>query len=280
MWLSTSVVDQDGIWVARSRTDFTQSMSLRHLGRDDAMSLQMLNWNVEWAEPKWKAVEIERRIGQYPADIICLTETDTRHVALPRGGHSICAQSDWGQPCPMDHEGRRKVLLWSQRPWCDVDEVGDPSLPPGRFISGTTQTDIGKVTVIGVCIPYSRSRVGPRWNRKMWQDHEEFLVGLARMVKRAPRERVVVVGDFNQRFGQRSSTPLRLREALWSAFSPHLLIATAGLGFQGYRTIDHIALSRDFTAESLGVISNVHENGLLSDHFGVVADLAARDRSG
>ena len=54
------------------------------------------------------------------------------------------------------------------------------------------------------------------------------------------------------------------------------MIATAGLGFQGRRTIDHIALSQDLAAESLGVISNVHQYGDLSDHFGVVADLSVR----
>ena len=130
--------------------------------------------------------------------------------------------------------------------------------------------------MIGVCIPYSGSRVGPPWNRKMWQDHQEYLAGLAGLLKRAPRTRLVVVGDFNQRIGQRSATPLRLRAALQSTLGPNLLIATAGLGFQGRRTIDHIALSQDLAADSLGVISNVHQDGNLSDHFGVVADLSVR----
>ena len=197
-------------------------------------------------------------------------------MKLPEDGHSICAQSNWGQPCKKGQEGRRKVLLWSRAPWQPVDDVGHASLPPGRFVSGVTQTSVGEVTVIGVCIPYSGSRVGPPWNRRMWQDHEEYLAGLAGLLKRAPRTRLVVVGDFNQRIGQRSATPLRLRAALQSTLGPNLLIATAGLGFQGRRTIDHIALSQDLAAESLGVISNVHQDGNLSDHFGVVADLSVR----
>ena len=238
------------------------------------MSLKLLNWNVEWAAPKWKAAELQHRIDQHVAYIICLTETDTERLALPQGGHSICAQGDWGQPLRKGQEGRRKVLLWSREPWDSVDDVGHPSLPPGRFVSGVTQTDIGNVMVIGVCIPYSRSRVGPRWNRKMWQDHEEYLDGLAGLLKQVPRTRLIVVGDFNQRIGQRSSTPLRLRAALQSALGPNLSIITAGLGFQGKRTIDHIALSGDLAAESLGVISNVHQDGDLSDHFGIVADLS------
>ena len=38
-------------------------------------------------------------------------------------------------------------------------------------------------------------------------------------------------------------------------------------------TIDHIALSQDLAADSLGVISNLHQDGDLSDHFALVAGL-------
>lgn len=240
------------------------------------MPLKLLNWNVEWAAPKWKAAELQRRIDQHDADIICLTETDTERLVLPPDGHTICAQGDWGQPYRKRQKGRRKVLLWSREPWDAADDVGHASLPPGRFVSGVTKTDVGELMVMGVCIPYSRSRVGPRWNRKMWQDHEEYLHGLAALLKRAPRTRLIVIGDFNQRIGQRSSTPVRLRAALQSALGPNLSIVTAGLGFRGKRTIDHIALSGDLAAESLGVVSNVHQNGDLSDHFGVGAELSVR----
>ena len=143
------------------------------------MPVKLLNWNVEWAAPKWKAAELQRRIDQQVADIICLTETDTARLALPQDGHSICAQADYGQPFRRGQEGRRKVLLWSKEPWDPVDDVGLASLPPGRFVSGVTRTDLGEVAVIGVCIPWSRSRVNQTWNRKMWQDHEEYLDGLA-----------------------------------------------------------------------------------------------------
>ena len=116
------------------------------------MPLKLLNWNVEWAAAKWKAAELQRRIAQHAADIICLTETDTARLALPPDGHSICAQDNWGQPFRKGQEGRRKVLLWSRAPWEDVDDVGNESLRPGRFVSGVTQTGVGEVTVIGVCL--------------------------------------------------------------------------------------------------------------------------------
>ena len=226
--------------------------------------------------PSGKRRSCSAALPRHAADIICLTETDTARLKLPEDVHSICGQDNWGQPCKKGQEGRRKVLLWSRQPWQPVDDVGHASLPPGRFVSGVTQTEVGEVTVIGVCIPWSRSRVGPRWNRKTWQDHEEYLDSLAELLKRCSRARLVVVGDFNQRIGQRSPTPLRLRAALQSALTPNLSIATAGLGLQGRRTIDHSALSQDLASDSLGVISNVHQDGNLSDHFGVVAHLSVR----
>ena len=95
------------------------------------MPLKLLNWDVEWAAAKWKAAELQRRIGQHAADIICLTETDTARLALPEDGNSICAQANWGQPFRKEQEGRRKVLLWSRAPWKTVDDVGHASLRPG-----------------------------------------------------------------------------------------------------------------------------------------------------
>lgn len=241
------------------------------------MSLKLLNWNVDWTKSERKAAETKCRIDRQAADIICLTETDTNRLTLPEHGHFICAGDDWGQRRRKGQEGWRKVLLWSRKPWWNVEVAGNTSLPPGRFVSGVTQTDVGDVTVIGVCILYSHSRVDARWNRKMWQDHEEYLAGLAELLKRAPKSRLVVVGDFNQRFG-RGRTPIRLREALQSAFEPNnLVIVTTGMGFQGWRTLDHIALSRDLAAEPLDIVSNVHRDGNLSDHFGVVASLSASE---
>ena len=87
------------------------------------MPLKLLNWNVEWAAAKWKAAELQRRIAQHAADIVCLTETDTARLALPPDGHSICAQDNSGQPCQKGQEGRRKVLLCSRAPWQAVDDL-------------------------------------------------------------------------------------------------------------------------------------------------------------
>ncbi len=148
-------------------------------------------------------------------------------------------------------------------------------MPPGRFVSGFTRTSVGDMTVIGICIPWSASRVrGREVKKRMWEDHETYLAGLTEVLERFPAKRLIVTGDFNQRIGQRGNTPSHLRSALRGAFPLGITIATAALEYQGRRSIDHIAVSDDLAAESLGVIANVHEQATLSDHFGVVADLS------
>ena len=79
------------------------------------MPLKLLNWNVEWAAAKWKAAELQRRIGQHAADIVCLTETDTARLALPPDGHSICAQANWGQPFRKGQGGQTEGPAVVQR---------------------------------------------------------------------------------------------------------------------------------------------------------------------
>ena len=238
------------------------------------MPLRLVNWNVEWATPRSRRTpEILRRIQMHSPEIVCLTETDIG--LLPRNGHVISSQKDYGYPIK---EGRRKVLLWSRSPWAKVDDLGTDSMPPGRFTSGVTETSLGEVTVVGVCIPWSGSRV--RWTtekRLMWEDHREYLDGLAGALRSLPSRRLIVTGDFNQRIGQGDAVPADLRSALKQAMPPDMTIATSAVGLGGRRSIDHIGLSDDLSAESLGVISNFHGERRLSDHFGVFADLSAQD---
>ena len=239
------------------------------------LTLRVVNWNVEWATPRSRrTAEFLSRIDRHSPEIVCLTETHVR--LMSHRGHAIYSQADAGYKLDVN---RRKVVLWSREPWSQVDDSGLDSLPPGRFVSGVTQTSAGKVTVIGICIPWFGSRTEARRGserRRPWQDHEQFLVGLSEILEREVKKRLIVIGDFNQSLGQRSRAPTELRLALENAFSPSMRVATSGLAFQGRPSIDHIALSADWTVGSLGVISNVHGGTELSDHFGVFADVSVR----
>jgi endonuclease/exonuclease/phosphatase family metal-dependent hydrolase len=234
--------------------------------------LKIATWNVEWATPRSRRTpEILRRLEDQGAEVICLTETDKN--LLTNEGHTIAAQPDYGYGL---HQNRRKALLWSNNPWKDVDDAGHEAMPPGRFISGVTETSLGELTVIGICIPWSgcrtEARRGPHRKRR-WEDHRQYLECLTQVINRHPARRLVVMGDFNQIIGAGSRAPRVLQAALKEAFPPRMEIVTSDLAFSQRKSIDHIALSEDLSAECLGIISNVHEGGNLSDHFGVYAHL-------
>lgn len=235
--------------------------------------MRVITWNVEWATPRSeRTTEILGRLEGHRPEVVCLTETDPG--LLSKEGHIIYSQADCGYGV---REGRRKVALWSKEPWHEVDDVGLNSLPPGRFISGVTQTSAGKTRVVGVCIPWFGSRTEARrgTNRKnRWEDHEGYLVGLTEALKRLPSQRLIVMGDFNQVIGPGSRAPERLQRLLQEAFPPSVRIATSEVDFVGRRSIDHIALSVDLSVDSTFVLSNVHCGRKLSDHFGVAAELS------
>ena len=240
------------------------------------MSLTVVNWNVQWATPRSeRSPEILQRIAKHDPEVVCLTEADAELLAQDGHGYTICSQPDYGFGAVRN---RRKALLWSKEPWREVDCLGDASWTVGRFVSGVTNTPLGEVTVLGICIPWSHSRTGRfGGHRRPWQDHENYLDGLAALLALTATRRTIIMGDFNQPVAQRSNVPVRLRAKLRRAIPPRMTIATAGLGHRGKRTIDHILLGADLTAESIGVIGNVHQARKLSDHFGIIANLTTRN---
>ena len=101
-------------------------------------------------------------------------------------------------------EACRKVQLWTRRPWSGVDPVSFDTVPGGRFVAGGTETDLGPLSVFGVCLPWSDVHI--RTDRKdgvVWQDQEDWLSGFTALPWRQARERAVVPGEFDQRIRQR-----------------------------------------------------------------------------
>jgi len=248
-----------------------------------AFAVKVVNWNVQWAaRGSVRSPEILHRIERHGPDIVCLTETDCR-LLLTLEGHTIVCRSVGGKAAGNN---QRKVLLWSQRPWSDVDDIGSEALPPGRFIAGATETPEGPVKVVGVCVPWHNANVnvGDK-NKTPWEDHSAYLSSLSSILGGQSPTPLIVMGDFNQQIGQRRraypplSHPVRheLREAMEAAKPAGLTIVTAGLGLRGRRAIDHIAISGDLSARSLTTIDNMDGDRRLSDHFGVVADLSTSD---
>lgn len=237
----------------------------------EAVEIQQIvaaTWNTEWREPGSRDGElICARLNDYAPEIVCLTEVN-RGLLDDWGGYTIDGSDDWGGKAGA---GRRKVQLWSRAPWTDVDLVGSSELPPGMFVRGVTETGIGRVTVVGLVIPYHLANVNSgRRDRRMWQDHGQCLAALPSVINSLPPQSLVM-GDFNQRIPS-NWVPRAYQEQLRAAFRP-LAIATADVsGPDGRRSVDHIAHGPGLALKSTHMLSNRAEDGReISDHFGVAA---------
>ena len=230
-------------------------------------------WNTWWATPTSpRGHRIRAALESRKCDVLCVTEGFAG--IAPDSGHVIKAPQDWGYPVEDD---RRKVLLWSKRPWVDVDFVGSDRLPGGRFLRAGTQTAAGTlVTIVGVCVPWRGAHCnGGRNDRDPWQDHLAWLAEFGRLRSQLPATRLVVLGDFNQRI-PRKWAPKAIYEELLQAFAG-LKIATEGtLPGAPRQTIDHIAHSPDLTQRGVSVWLDKDAEGRLSDHLGVLGEFILR----
>lgn len=225
---------------------------------------------MQWAAPgRAKTDAMLARLAEHDPDIACLTEV--YRGVQPAGGHAIEGGSSWGYPVVP---GRRKVILWSKEPWKNVDQVGDAGLPPGRFVAGQTETQVGLLTVIGACIPWSDAHVRTgRRDSSRWQEHAAYLSALGRLLG-SIRGPAVLMGDFNQAV-PRNRAPRAVYEQLLDALSPRYTVATHGVVEPlGRAAIDHVTHTGELACAAVTGLSNIGDDGeVLSDHFGVVTRL-------
>ena len=229
----------------------------------------VVNWNVEWAtatSPRGKV--LREHIWEQKPDVVCLTEGYTDF--FPSDGHVVTASSEYGY---MGDDKRRKVLLWSREPWLGV--AGDEGVENGRYLRATTQTPIGLITFIGVCIPWKDAhvRTGQR-NRQPWEDHHRFLHDLDGVLTNLPLIKTIMLGDYNQRIPRRRA-PLASYQLLENCLRGRFAVATSGkIEPEAKQTIDHIAHTPDLKTRWVHSLNNFSSAGKrLSDHFGIVAKL-------
>lgn len=223
--------------------------------------ITVATWNVEWAAAGTRRGDRVAGILASVGDVLVVTEC-TLDVLPP--GHVVTGGSDWGYR--VDDASRRKVALWSRWPWVDVDDVGHPDLPPGRFVAATTATPIGELRIVGVCIPWAGAHVSSgRRDRRQWEDHELFLQALPEVLAEQPGP-LVVAGDFNQRLPRRRQ-PERVHQLLLDALGD-LQVVTAGETDVGF-LIDHIAVGDGLATGAPTIIPSRDAVGQLSDHHGV-----------
>ena len=139
--------------------------------------MRIATWNTKWAGPT-HGPTIAGDLVATKADVIVGTEVLVN--LLPSYEHVVDAGTGWGYELPDGR--RRKVAMWSANPWTDVTTFDDPAAPGGRLIAATTETDVGPIRVVGVCIPWRDANVATgRRDRESWEDHLAFLSALPSM---------------------------------------------------------------------------------------------------
>jgi hypothetical protein len=210
---------------------------------------------------------LERARAAAP-DIICLTEAHLGSLD-ELGGHAIAVA---GRVWSKTDAGERKVLLWSPNIWSDVIYGG---IGTEALVAAVTETALGPVRFIGVCIPYHMAApLGLKPRPKPWSIHLAYLKGLkdilARLDTHVPS---IIAGDFNQRI-PRIHTPHAVHAALLDAIGGYRVATEGAIPGINKASIDHIAHGPELAAEHVFGISNIAADGKhLSDHFGVAADL-------
>lgn len=227
--------------------------------------MKLLLWNVEWTEHPACSGMVNSVARDEAPNVVCLTEATP--ILAAEDSQVVASEGDYGYPNPGN---RHKVWMRSDSEWTEIDRVGSPALPPGRFASGVT----GGIRIVGVCIPWHNAHVstGNR-NRAQWQDHRTYLAALKPILEGYLRGEypVCVVGDFNQRV-----PPAAYNRSVYSelvdAFAPGFRIHTAGeLDVDDRPLIDHVATTSDLAFTLVKTLSRTTREGAeVSDHPGLL----------
>ncbi len=235
------------------------------------MQARVVTWNLERKRPHvgLGAVGVEHLFGLDP-DVMVLTEARTEFPS--RGGHSLWCEPHQGSRFAADE---RKVLMWSKNPWEDVDHLGIRGLDTSRFVAATTQTAIGRIRVLGICIPWHMAGVThliDHEKRKPWELHVDYLTVLGDLLRRVTGP-TVIAGDFNQRIPRIKNGNRAAAEALRTTFAAMNIVTEGQIDGTTKPGIDHIALSDHLRARNVWGWRNTINGHRLSDHDGAAADI-------
>lgn len=234
------------------------------------MTTRVLTWNLERTQPLRArgAAAVDHLFSMNP-DLMVITETRTTFPQ--RDGHTI-----WSEPprTTRHDADERTVLLWSRQPFTEVDRIGAPGLDSSRFVAATTETSIGPIRVLAICIPWHMADVTYPFDikRSPWELHLAYLDILAGMIADVQLP-TLVVGDFNQRAPRVRYGNHRAAGALAATFEPFNIVTSGTPEGASRPGIDHIALSHHLQAERVWGWPTDCTGRRLSDHDGAGADV-------
>ena len=230
--------------------------------------MRIVTWNLERKNPTApRGAEALDYFRSLAPEVAVATEARTS-FSLGEG------ESVWASPPRASRfaEDERKVVLWSVNGLERVDF--DSPIDPTRFVAARTDTSIGTVLVLGICITWHMAEVtyhsGPK--KKPWEEHLEYLEHLTEIFDSID-EPFVAAGDYNQRIPRVKGGNIRAAEALTATFDGLNIVTTGTLPGCTRPGIDHIATSPEFTATNIKGWPNDVTGNRLSDHDGAMCEL-------
>lgn len=223
--------------------------------------MHIITYNIQRLTPFKNLEAIQQLLLQQNADILILTESDTR-CSLP-GYHTqhsnYVHQYKWGNQVGIYKDTERRISILSKYPFKRQIATFDSEVALAYSIDIEGKELIIYGTVLGV-------------TGKNDSNFQEHLNGMmADWQKLSTSNNLCIAGDFNISFADNYYTNTRVRSMMQDFFLQHGLInVTAGLP----RCIDHIVLSAallerdDKTIHAISV-GTFGEEKLLSDHAGV-----------
>lgn len=150
----------------------------------------------------------------------------------------------------------------------------DSPIDQSRFVAARTETPIGPVLILGVCVPWHMAEVKGTGGRKAkpWQHHLEYLEHLGKLMASLD-EPFVVAGDFNQRFPRVKYANRAAADAMEQTFAEVSIVTAGVLDGCALPGIDHIALSSQLTAVRVAGWRNDVTGNRMSDHDGAWVDV-------
>jgi endonuclease/exonuclease/phosphatase family metal-dependent hydrolase len=220
--------------------------------------MKIANWNIERLKHLKRLDRITEAIEQQNADILVLTEADTR-VELPMYPYRFETKP---LEQPYYKPAERRVIVCSTFPIKGNLETYDPKTACCPIL----ETPLGPLAVYGTII-------GIHGNRRQTfkDDLAEQVMDFDSISKQVP---VCIAGDFNMSFSDNYYYTKNGRETLSNCFEQNDLVnLTASLP----ECIDHIVVSKQFIGEREVKLTEWNLAKSLSDHKGVCAEFIEAD---
>lgn len=218
--------------------------------------MRIATWNIERLKHKSQLAVILEFCEQARADILVLTETDTR--VKPSFQHCFQTSMLSDDPVPY-HTTERRVSIFTN--YECVNRY--PTYDERTALCVELATEHGKLLVYGTIFGIQGNR-----HPSFRKDLEKQLSDIRRFA--AANHHLCVCGDFNCTFADNYYYTKLTRGAMENAFTESKL---ALLTESQAECIDHIALSRGFMTDAVTTVEEWNLDKKLSDHKGIVVDV-------